>query len=94
MTTQRGCSNRNDRGSVEDRRRRKAFLLEVYAADVQLDGQPACRCYRCGCLLTAATITVDRIKPKAHGGTYRRDNIRPACDPCNVKRGSPKWPAS
>lgn len=32
----RGTSNGNDRGSAEQRRRRKEYLLEAYAADVQL----------------------------------------------------------
>jgi hypothetical protein len=49
--------------------------------------QPACRCYRCGVLLTVDTVTVDRIKPGCQGGTYRRDNIRPACGPCNSETG-------
>jgi len=49
---------------------------------------PACRCYRCGALLSAETVTVDRIKPGAHGGTYRRDNIRPACGRCNASTGA------
>lgn len=47
----------------------------------------ACRCYRCGTLLTVDTVTVDRIKPGCKGGTYRRDNIRPACGPCNSETG-------
>lgn len=49
--------------------------------------QPACRCYRCGLLLTTETVTVDRIKPGCQGGTYRRENIRPACGPCNSETG-------
>lgn len=51
------------------------------------DQQPACRCYRCGALLTVDTVTADRIKPGCQGGTYRRDNIRPACGPCNSITG-------
>lgn len=49
--------------------------------------QPACRCYRCGVLLTVETVTVDRIVPGCQGGTYRRDNIRPACGTCNSSTG-------
>lgn len=48
---------------------------------------PACRCYRCGILLTVETVTVDRIVPGCKGGTYRRSNIRPACGPCNSETG-------
>lgn len=118
MTTKRGTSNGNSSGNSEDRRRRKAWLLETYAADttawvyVFSDGAthvtdpgwvpvrtwlepyilredvPACRCYRCGKLLIFETLTVDRITPGCHGGTYRRNNIRPACGPCNSETGS------
>lgn len=49
--------------------------------------QPACRCYRCGVLLTAETVTADRIVPGCEGGTYRRSNIRPACLTCNETTG-------
>jgi hypothetical protein len=48
---------------------------------------PACRCYRCGKPLSIYTVTVDRIIPGCHGGTYRRTNIRPACGPCNSFTG-------
>lgn len=107
--TKRGASNGNSAGSAEDRRRRRAWLLETYRADVDVfsgerggtsfwdkggvlaaplgEGDPACRCYRCGLLLLLETLTVDRIKPGCQGGTYRRDNIRPACGGCNSKTG-------
>jgi hypothetical protein len=32
-------------------------------------------------------LTVDRIIPGCRGGTYRRENIRPACGPCNSETG-------
>lgn len=51
------------------------------------DVVPACRCYRCGVLLTVDTVTVDRIIPGCEGGTYRRNNIRPACGTCNSSTG-------
>lgn len=122
----RGNSNGNLRGGSEARRRRRAWLLETYAADVKLvrvtfkDGQvihsdqglaywqemtlfdvdqpwlnvesavevPTARCYCCGMLLHDGTITVDQIKPKALGGTYRRENIRPACGKHNSSTGA------
>lgn len=52
------------------------------------EGIMACRCYRCGMLLEFSTVTVDRIVPGCKGGTYRRDNIRPACSPCNTETGA------
>lgn len=32
-------------------------------------------------------LTVDRIIPGCNGGTYRRNNIRPACGGCNSETG-------
>jgi 5-methylcytosine-specific restriction endonuclease McrA len=103
----RGTTNGNDRGGSDTRRRRRAWLVETYRADVDVivvelfhgplvvpvvldteGAEPACRCYRCGALLTADTVTVDRIKPGCHGGTYRRENIRPACGRCNSSTGA------
>lgn len=84
----RGTTNRNDRGSAEDRRRRREWLVATYAADETIAGEPACRCYRCGTLLTSDTLTVDRIIPGCRGGTYRRNNIRPACQRCNSITGN------
>lgn len=99
----RGTSNGNDRGSAETRRRRRVWLLATYRADRDVpaslpfgtgrlgvpvgEGTPACRCYRCGTLLTLVTLTVDRIIPGCRGGTYRRNNIRPACGRCNSETG-------
>lgn len=57
------------------------------------NGHPACRCYRCGQLLVDDVdagrfhVTVDRIIPGCDGGTYRRNNIRPACFDCNSETG-------
>lgn len=84
MTTSRGTSNTNARGSAEDRRRRKRFLLETFG-----DGTHA-KCSFEGCteLLTFETITVDRILPGALGGKYTRNNIRPACGPHNFSDGA------
>jgi 5-methylcytosine-specific restriction endonuclease McrA len=101
MTVTRGTTNGNARGGSDTRRRRREWLVETYRADVDaitrlFDGSdpfgrdvalPACRCYRCGVLLTVDTVTVDRIVPGCKGGTYRRSNIRPACGPCNSITG-------
>jgi len=46
-----------------------------------------CRCYRCGKLLDVNSVSPDKIKPQALGGTYRRENIRPACDGCQSLTG-------
>jgi len=99
MTATRGTTNGNARGSSYARRRRREWLIANYRADVDVatlcgvtaatagGGFPACRCYRCGTLLTVETVTVDRIIPGCQGGTYRRNNIRPACARCNSETG-------
>lgn len=92
--TTRGTSNSNQRGSSYSRRSRRAFLVTTYAADVP----GCCRCYRCGVLMVnpdnvppglehLPLLTVDRILPGVRGGTYLRNNIRPACGPCNSSTG-------
>lgn len=61
--------------------------VQLDALTVSVEFVPACRCYRCGRLLTVDDVTVDRITPGAEGGTYRRDNIRPACGFDNSSTG-------
>lgn len=86
--TRRGTTNRNARGSSYDRAARKRWLLEVYASDRNRWAvTQTCRCYRCGTLLGFKSLTVDRIVPGCRGGRYTRNNIRPACAPCNSETG-------
>lgn len=81
----RGTSNGNAAGSSYARRRRKQWLLDTFG-----DGT-TCPCSFEGCdvVLTFETVSTDRY-PLAgiEGGTYRRDNIRPACLPHNIEHGS------
>lgn len=78
----RGTSNKNTRGSSYDVRARKQWLLDTFG-----DGTYA-PCSFCQGELDFGTITSDRIIPGCMGGTYRRDNIRPACMSCNAIDGS------
>lgn len=84
MTHARGTTNRNQRGSSADRRRRKQWLLDTFG-----DGF-TCLCSFQDCIevLIFETITVDRIQLGMDGGTYRRNNIRPACAFHNSSEGS------
>jgi len=80
----RGTSNSNARGSAASRRRRKQYLLDSFG-----DGKSApCSFEGCELMLTFETITVDRILMGVDGGSYRRDNIRPACGFHNSSEGS------
>lgn len=98
-----GTCNGGDRGNTKDRRARKEWMVSEFRADVDLtlgddgfmievdrgEGIPACRCYRCGELLTVETVTPDRWPiPGCKGGTYRRNNIRPACSTCQSITGN------
>jgi len=85
--------NGNQRGSAADRRARKQWLLDHFGDGVTV------MCHlelsdRCEMELTFATLTVDRIVPACRGGRYTRDNIRPACRPCNDSQGGKlRWSA-
>lgn len=78
----RGTSNTNDRGSAEQRRARKQWLLDTFG-----DGTWA-PCSHCEVILDWGTLTVDRIIPGCLGGRYVQGNIRPACMTCNSIEGS------
>lgn len=87
LRTRRGTTNRNDRGNTTDRRRRREWLVATFRADLDIDGVPACRCWRCGQLLTTDAVSPDRIIPGCEGGRYTRDNLRPSCAPCQSITG-------
>lgn len=92
-SSRRGTTNRNVRGNAKDRLARRRWLVETFRSDVvdaseQVLVGATCRCYRCGTLLTVDTVTVDRVIPGCRGGTYRRNNIRPCCGPCNTLTGA------
>lgn len=78
----RGTTNANVRGNTQDRYKRRLWLLSAFG-----DGATA-PCSFCGDLLDVDTVTVDRHPvPGYLGGSYARDNIRPACLPCNATHG-------
>jgi 5-methylcytosine-specific restriction endonuclease McrA len=73
--------NGGARPNAYQRRANRYFLLVTFG-----DGQ-TCPCVYCGDTLEYSTIEVDRVIPGAKGGSYRRENIVPACFDCNRKRG-------
>lgn len=75
------------RGNCHDRKRRRVWLLATFDKDL---GPDRARCWldlSPGCLeyVDIHSLTVDRINP---GGTYRRDNIQPACSVCQAVQGA------
>lgn len=65
------------RGSAKDRRARKFWMLRTFGNGHSVG------CVHCGTSLTFDTVQADRIQP---GGSYRRENVQPACGPCNRDR--------
>lgn len=74
------------RGNNLDRARRKRRFLN----DPQYHGTgETCECVHCHNVLTYATVEADR---KDQGGSYRYENVQPACRRCNAARSNnPNW---
>jgi len=72
------------RGSSYDRAARKNWLLSP-GSGFGGDGEKV-PCFYCSVPLSYEMITIDRIVPGSKGGRYIRNNIRPACQSCNVAR--------
>ena len=89
ITVQFRSSGRMDVWFAKSPRDQRIMLDQLEDDDAidMISVEPACRCYRCGNLLTLVTLTVDRIIPGCKGGTYRRTNIRPSCSDCANKQG-------
>lgn len=94
MTAARGTTNGCLRGNSEDRRRRRAYLVDAFGWRLP-DGTGVVLCYRCDVPMLeqedpaapGQAVTVDRIVPGCRGGRYTRENIRPACGGCNSETG-------
>ena len=93
-SARRSTSNKNVTGSSKDRAARRRYLVDTFGWRLP-DGTGLVNCYRCHVPLLEnedpeaprQSLTVDRIVPGALGGKYTRDNIRPACAPCNESTG-------
>jgi hypothetical protein len=75
------------RGSGGDRRKRRWWLVSPESG-FNGNGESVPCFWQCGRRVYAETwlgpvVEADRIAP---GGSYRRDNIVPACRPCNLAR--------
>jgi len=74
---------------ARDRRRRPSPSQRGYTAEYRrnraqiLADHPVCAL--CG---RAAASTLDHIVPLHAGGTNALENLRPACAPCNIRRGN------
>ena len=67
------------RGNSKDRAARKLWMLATWG-----NGEK-CPCVHCDAMLDYDTVEADRIVP---GGSYRRDNVQPACRLCNLTRSN------
>lgn len=68
--------------SVVDERKWQQ-MFRASAATEQLG-----RCKYCGEALTRETISADHAVPRSKGGPTSRQNIKAACIPCNMAKGS------
>ena len=68
------------RGSSKDRRASRERLATEFG-----DGTYA-PCVHCGVKLYVDDVTRDKIIPGEEGGTYRHENLIPACASCNKSR--------
>lgn len=98
MSSRRGTSNSNTRGSLYDRRRRREWLIEQVGIRRKSDGKKTLvRCAHCPKLMRAHgrkdragnlrfTWEVDRIICGHAGGKYVRGNVQVSCRGCNQTR--------
>jgi len=70
----------DSRGSSASRRARKVWMLNHFGNGLNVN------CVHCGKELDYTTVESDRIIPGNLGGSYRRDNVQPACRCCNARR--------
>jgi hypothetical protein len=80
--TRNARNNGDDRGSSYARRARSEWLIAHYG-----NGK-FCGCMWCGRKLTMDTVSADRFYPGSEGGSYRRENVGPACVSCNSGRAA------
>lgn len=75
-------------GYPRKRALRKAVQhIDFDAGQLQLRLSMFGACWMCGAEATA----VDHVKPVAKGGGHLLANLRPACQPCNSRKGSSWW---
>ena len=93
MTVTRGTSNTNQRGSAEDRRRRRVWLIQTWPADIP----GFARCFRCGRLVynpddaEEPAIWATRLALEGTGSEPRPlsvDRIVPGCQGGTYRRGN------
>lgn len=90
---QRRWAQANKAALAEAARRRRARIIGTAIAPITVDQLSAKRrywgdvCWMCGDPSTA----MDHVKPLAKGGAHMLSNLRPACNDCNLRKGS-AWP--
>ena len=88
MSTRRGTSHANVRGSAAQRRALRTWMIETFG----VDGILACALCNVPLLADGAPddperFVVGRIIPGCRGGRYVRGNVRPECVSCSSSEG-------
>jgi hypothetical protein len=90
MTCTRGNTNKNLRGNTKQRRARRQYLVDTFGdgTTVECHLRISHACAQSATILTVDDVTIDcHPIPRHEGGTYVRENIRPACMPCQRRQG-------
>ena len=68
---------------------REAKVVHFTAAQLASRLSMFSGCWMCG--TSTEEMHIDHVKPIIKGGPHMLSNLRPACAPCNLRKGS-KWP--
>lgn len=74
------------RETAYTRQRMEAAFLRAFKVDDW--SQRGGTCAYCRDRIRRSDLTGDHVRPRAKGGTTRWENIRAACQPCNLLKGS------
>ena len=71
------------------KRMREAKVVDFSAAQLEARLSMFAGCWMCG--TSAEEMHIDHVEPIVKGGPHMLSNLRPACAPCNLRKGA-KWP--
>lgn len=78
-------------------RKRRALKVTTQVAEISKEEYSALfveysqQCWICETILDSSAVVWDHVQPLARGGSHTVDNLRPACNPCNIRKNA-IWP--
>jgi 5-methylcytosine-specific restriction endonuclease McrA len=67
-------------------RSRDRAWIKMFTLDAWI--KQGCKCAYCHEPMRREDLTGDHVDPLIHGGSTKRENIKAACRPCNLTKGS------